>query len=254
MEFLHEITGTKDGETMTIAAWYITHAHGDHVSGTAKLLNRYHDQLDLKRVMYNFPSFQVRPSGYDPLTTVAKAIVRRHYPDVQFLKLHTGMRFSLSDTEIEVLYTHEDVVCPETGFTYTPGDYNCTSTVLRLFFDGKSVLLLGDISEAAEAVMAQNYDNAVLKSDVVQVAHHCFNLLTRIYNLADAPIALMPNSYNGSHQPENLVKLAEVLKHVKDDQIYYEDSRTVGLAVEEGEMRVVYDSPTFGEEYDFSRF
>ena len=254
MDFLHEITGTQEGETVTVAAWYITHAHGDHVSGTAKLLNRYHEQIDLRRVMYNFPSFQVRSSGYDPLTTIAKGIVRRLYPDVQFLKLHSGMRFSLADTEIEVLYTHEDVVYPETGFTYTPGDYNCTSTVLRLFFDGKSVLLLGDISEAAEAVMAQSFDAEVLKSDVVQVAHHCFNLLESIYNLADAPIALMPNSYNGSHQPENLVKLAEVLKHVKDDQIYYEDSRTVGLAVEDGEMRVVYDHPTFSEEYDFSRF
>ena len=110
------------------------------------------------------------------------------------------------------------------------------------------------LSEAAEAVMAQSYDAEVLKSDVVQVAHHCFNLLKSIYNLADAPIALMPNSYNGSHQPENLVKLDEVLKHVKDDQIYYEDSRTVGLAVEDGEMRVIYDNPTFSEEYDFSRF
>ena len=254
MDFLHEITGTKDGETITIAAWYITHAHGDHVSGTAKLLNRYHDQLDLKRVMYNFPSFQVRASGYDPLTTVAKGIVRRLYPDVQFLKLHSGMRFPLADTEIEILYTHEDVVCPETGFTYTPGDYNCTSTVLRLFFDGGSVLLLGDISEAAEAVMAERYNAEVLKSDVVQVAHHCFNRLTSIYNLADAPIALMPNSYNGSHQPENLVKLDEVLKHVVDDQIYYEDARTVGLAVVDGAFRVVLDTPTFSEEYDFSRF
>lgn len=254
MDFLHEITGTRDGERVTIAAWYITHAHGDHVSGTAKLLNRYHGQIDLERVMYNFPSFQVRSSGYDPLTTVAKSIVRRLYPNVQFLKLHSGMRFSLADTEIEVLYTHEDVVCPETGFTYTPGDYNCTSTVLRLRFDGKSVLLLGDISEAAEAVMAQSYNAEVLKSDVVQVAHHCFNLLTSIYNLADAPIALMPNSYNGSHQPENLVKLAEVLKHVQNDQIYYEDSRTVGLAVVDGEMQVVYDQPAFSEEYDFSRF
>ena len=102
--------------------------------------------------------------------------------------------------------------------------------------------------------MAERYNAEVLKSDVVQVAHHCFNLLTSIYNLADAPIALMPNSYNGSHQPENLVKLDEVLKHVVDDQIYYEDARTVGLAVVDGAFRVVLDTPTFSEEYDFSRF
>jgi len=254
MEFLHEITGTKDGEKMTVAAWYVTHAHGDHVSVVAKLFNRYHDQIDLRGVMYNFPSYQVRSRGYDGLTTTAKEIVRKLYPDTKFLKLHSGMRFNLSDTEIEVLYTHEDAVSTETEMTYNFRDYNCTSTVIRLHFDGRSVMLLGDISGAAETVIVDSFGGGILKSDVVQVAHHCFNLLEKIYNEIKAPMAFMPNSHFGCHHPSNLVKLDQVLMHLENDQIYYESDNTVGLGVVDGKMKVVYNKPAFTEEYDFSGF
>ena len=254
LAFLHKITGTKDGETITVAAWYITHAHGDHVSSTAKLFNRFKDQIDLKRVMYNFPSYQVRSRGYDPLTTTAKEIVRKLYPDVDFLKLHSGMKFDLGGVEFEIIYTHEDAVDVDTGMTYNLRDYNCTSTVMRIRFDQKSVMLLGDISQAAEQIIVKSFDSKVLASDVVQVAHHCFNLLEDIYSRVNAPIAFMPNSYYGSHRPENLPKLAKVLEHVENDQIYYESGNTVGLAVVDGKMSVIFDESAFAEEYDFSGF
>lgn len=253
MSFLRKITGTKDGEKITVAAWYITHAHGDHVSSTAKLFNRYRDQIDLRGVMYNFPSYQVRSKGYDGLTTTAKEIVRKLYPDVKFLKLHSGMKFDLADTSIEVIYTHEDAVSPETEMTYNFRDYNCTSTVIRLNFDGRSVMLLGDISGAAETVIVDSLGGN-LKADVVQVAHHCFNMLEKIYNEVNAPMAFMPNSYYGCHHPSNLAKLDQVLMHLENDQIYYESGNTIGLGVVDGEIKVVYDKPAFAEEYDFSGF
>ncbi len=254
LTFLHRITGTNDGEKINIAAWYITHAHGDHVSSTAKLFNRFSDQINLERVMYNFPSYQVRSRGYDPLTTTAKEIVRKLYPNVKFLKLHSGMRFNLAGTQFEILYTHEDAVSIESELTYNFRDYNCTSTVMRIHFDNKSVMMLGDISGAAEAVIANNFDGKVLKSDVVQVAHHCFNLLESIYSLVDAPMAFMPNSYYGCHLPDNLPKLEKVLEHLENDQIYYEDATTTGIAVVDGKMSVILSEKIFTEEYDFSGF
>ena len=108
--FLHEITGTNAGDTIRIAVWYMTHAHGDHVTVMAKLCNRYHDEIALERVMYNIPSYQVRSAGYDENTTTVKSMIRKYYPEAKFLKLHTGQQFSLSDVGVEVLYTHEDAV------------------------------------------------------------------------------------------------------------------------------------------------
>lgn len=261
MQFLHQITGTADGETIRIAAWYITHAHGDHVTGTAKLLNRYHDEIALERVMYNIPSYQVRSAGYDANTTTAKEMVRKYYPDVKFLKLHTGQTFNLSNVGFEVLFTHEDAVglaqfeeaASNGGNVQFPlSDYNCTSTILRLHVDGQTILLLGDTNVEAEAAVKSFFPASVWKSDVVQVAHHCFNYLDTLYPMIAAPIALMPNSYYGSHTPENLPKLATVLKYVENDQIYYEGEGTVGLAVVDGRFRVVYEAPVVGGEYDFS--
>lgn len=259
--FLHEITGTNAGDTIRIAAWYMTHAHGDHVTVMAKLCNRYHDEIALERVMYNIPSYQVRSSGYDENTTTVKSMIRKYYPEAKFLKLHTGQQFSLSDVGVEVLYTHEDAVgtkqfeaAPDNGgvVKLDISDYNSSSTVLRLTIDGKTVILLGDISTEAENVMKKNFPASVWKSDAVQVAHHCFNYLNSLYPMIAAPLALMPNSYFGSHTPENLPKLQTVLDYVENDQIYYEGSATYGFAVVDGKLTMIYEAPLIGGEYDFS--
>lgn len=261
MAFLHQLTGTEKGEKMRIAAWYATHAHGDHVTMMAKLCNRYHDELDLERVMYSFPSYQVRSSGYDSNTTTAKAMIRRYYPDVKFLKLHTGQQFNLSDLGVEVLYTHEDAIGATqfdnalkgegvVKFDFT--DYNSSSTVLRFNIDGKSILLLGDISTEAEKVMAKNFSAEVWKSDVVQAAHHCFNYLNTLYPMIEAPIVFMPQSESACHRSENLPKLNSILKYVADDQIYYEAAGTYGFAVVDGKLTLIHESPVVGGEYDFS--
>ncbi len=261
MTFLHQITGTADGEPVRVAAWYITHAHGDHVAGVAKLLNRHHRQIDLQRVMYNIPSYRVRPNGYDSMLVLAKAILRRYYPAVRYLKLHTGQSFRLSDVLIDVLYTHEDAVGPgEFAAAADRGDlvrfplrdFNCTSSVIRITVQGKTVMMLADTNTEAEAIVQETFPAAVWKSDVVQIAHHCFNYLNALYPMIAAPVALMPNSYYGSHTPDNTPKLESVLAYVENGQIYYEGAGTVGLAVRDGAFRVIYEAPVVGGEYDGS--
>ena len=261
MAFLHELTGTQAGEKMRIAAWYATHAHGDHVTMMAKLCNRCHDELVLERVMYSFPSYQVRSKGYDDNTTTAKAMIRKYYPEVKFLKLHSGQKFNLSDLGIEVLYTHEDAVgevqfanALESGecVKFDLRDYNSCSSVIRFNIDGKTVLLLGDISTEAERAMTANLPASVWKSDVVQAAHHCFNYLNTLYPMIAAPVVFMPNSSYACHRAENLPRLESILKHVENDQIYYESAATYGFAVIGGKFALIHESPMIGSEYDFS--
>lgn len=261
VDFLHQLTDTQKGEKIKIAAWYMTHAHGDHVTVMAKLCNRYHDEIDLQRVMFNIPSYQVRSRGYDDNTTTVKAMMRKYYPDVKFLKIHTGQQFNLSDLFVEVLYTHEDAIgmtqfanANESGDTvrFDLRDYNCTSSVVRFTIDGKSVLLLGDISGEAEKVMAKNFSAEIWKSDVVQAAHHCFNYLNTLYPMIAAPIVFMPNSYYACHLPNNLPRLESMLQYVVDDQIYYESAATYGFVVEDGAFKLIYEAPVIGGEYDGS--
>jgi len=250
--FLHEITGIPMGGTIRIAAWYITHAHSDHLMGCAKLLKRYHDEIDLQRMMYNFPSYQVRSGGYDPDTDVMKRIVREFYPDVPFLKPHTGQEIRLSDLKIQVLYTHEDGVWPSDLSKFPHRDYNCTSTVLKLEIDGASFLSLGDISQEAEAVIMKLSGPEIWKGDMVQVAHHCFNFLNGLYYWISAPVAVLPHNDYGAHTPDNILKLSGVLNYVLNDQIYYAGLGTDGFRVEDGKFVHFCHADVVGGEYDHS--
>lgn len=250
--FLHQITGTPMGGTIRIAAWYITHAHSDHLMGCAKLLNRHHDEMDLQRMMFNFPSYQVRSGGYDPDTDVMKRVVRQFYPNVPFLKPHSGQEITLSDLTIQVYYTHEDAVWASDLTRFPHRDYNCTSTVLRLEIDGKTFLSLGDISQEAEAVIMNLTEPDMWKGDMVQVAHHCFNYLNGLYYWISAPMALLPHNYYGGHTPENVLKLATVLNYVRDDQLYYAGEGTDGFQVVDGGFVHVSHAGVIGREYDHS--
>ena len=256
MNFLHKITNTKAGEKVKIAAWWLTHAHDDHVTLAGKLLEYYRKEIELERVMYNFPSYQVKSNGYDMVPVYTKAVIRRYHPNVKFLKLHTGQTFALSDVKVEVLYTHEDVVVYShyeaaavlgTKVPLEITDFNSTSSVVRFTIDGKTFLLLGDISHDAENTMVRHQEPSVWKSDMVQAAHHCYNYLNTLYPLIAAPIVLMPNSVKACHRSENLPRLASILRHVKNDQIYYETEGTYGFAVVDGEFQKIYEEPTHWE-------
>ena len=256
MSFLHKITNTKAGEKVKIAAWWLTHAHDDHVTMAGKLLEYYRQEIELERVMYNFPSYQVKSNGYDLMPIYTKAVLRRFHPHVKFLKLHTGQSFSLSDVKVEVLYTQEDIVVYShyeaaavlgTNVPLEITDFNSTSSVLRFTIDGKTFILLGDISYDAENTMVRHQDPSLFKSDMMQAAHHCYNYLNTLYPLIDAPIVLMPNSRPACERSDNARKLASILRHVKNDQIYYETEGTYGFAVVDGEFRKIYEEPTHWE-------
>ena len=253
-QFLLKITNTKEDGTIRISGWYFTHAHDDHLNGCTKLLNRHYKQIILERVMYNFPCYKLCP-GYVLSTFDMKEIVLRLYPQVKVLKLHTGQKFNLSDMTVEVFYTHEDAARKEDLSKIHLGDSNCTSTIIKLTIDGKTVMMLGDINVEAEELIAKYSKKEIWKSDMVQVAHHCFNYLDTLYEWIAAPVAMLPNSYFSAHiENDNLPKLNSILKYVKDNQIYYEGEGTDAFVVTEDGWKQVERTPLIGGEYDYSGY
>lgn len=252
MDFMHRITNTPWGEKIRICAWHISHAHNDHFCGCAKMLNRYHSHLSVERFMYNFPSSTVRRP--DSQTGIFKEMINKYCPDALYIKLHTGQKFTLANAEFEVLYTHEDALRADNPLAYPLRDYNCTSVILKMTVDGGRVMWLGDTNTEAEAIVAPLFPEDVWSSDVVQVAHHCFNYLSTLYPLIKAPYAMLPNSYFGGHTPENLPKLAQVLCHLASpDCITYSDV-TSGFHFKDGKYEKFLEEPCTGGEYDFSGY
>ena len=161
------------------------------------------------------------------------------------------MTFTLAGTRFDVLYTHEDAVRPENPEEYPFRDFNCTSTVLKMTTkSGGTVMWLGDTNTETEALVAQTVPASLWKSDVVQIAHHCFNYLSTLYPMIDADYAMLPNSHYGGHTVENEPKLAEVVACLADPaNLWYEDQTTV-FRFEGGKYRVVKTLPRVGGEHD----
>lgn len=252
-QFLRRITDTPEEGTVRISAWYFTHTHADHIDGCIKLLNRHHEHITLERLLFNFPLYSAL-GGYEPSGYLVKEMAAKWYPDVKYLKLHTGQKFTLADVQVEVFYTQEDAVVPEAIEKFPMRDGNCMSSILKLTVNGKTAMMLGDTNIETEAWLAANSEPAPWKSDLVQVAHHCFNFLDTLYSWIEAPVILVPNSWGGAHQPENVAKLEGALKYLKNDQIWYEGGGTDGFVAEDTGWKHVFHAPVVGGEYDGSGY
>ena len=248
-QFLRQITNTPEDGIVRISAWYFTHTHADHIDGCPKLLRKYHDNIVIERLLYNFPHYDAL-GGYEPSIFHVKEQMSKWYPDVKFLKLHAGQKFDLADMNVEVFYAQEDAISEGNMARFPLRDGNCMSTILKLTIGGKTAMMLGDTNIEAEAWIAGNSAPGPWKSDLVQLAHHCFNYLDTLYAWIEAPVVLVPNSYGGAHQPENTPKLIGAEKFVKDGQIWYEGGGTDGFIATEVGWKHVAHYPVVGSEYD----
>jgi len=236
LDFLRKITDTKAGEKVRIATWFFSHAHGDHVRLGSDFINDFHDEIDLMSVTYNFPSYQYMSSGYDSNTFNLKQSINTHFPRTRYHKLHTGEVMNMAGVMIEVVYSHEDAIT--SNGTTEIGDFNSTSTVLKITFDNKTLMLLGDTNTEAENAIVAMHSGAYLKSDMVQVSHHCFNFLNKLYPLINAKIALFPQSAFNVKDPANgqgnLYKYQSVMVYATEE--YFAHKYTYKFTVVDGKV------------------
>ncbi|MCP9610720.1 hypothetical protein [Coprobacter tertius] len=232
LKFMYEITGQEPGTMLNIRGWFFSHAHGDHVYLVYPFVTRYHEVLKVESVLFNFPSYQTMRSGYDSSTFLMKETFNKYYPDCKYAKLHTGEVFSLQGLKFEVLFTHEDAV--NTMGKTTIGDFNSTSTLLKVTIDGKTFMLLGDNTSEAASNVLKMYTSAVLKSDCVQTGHHMYNDLTNLYKVIAAPLAFISNSE--ANMKGNEAKLAGVTNAADNVKVLYSDPFTSKITVENGEF------------------
>lgn len=246
--FLRRITGTKEGEQIHIAAWYYTHAHSDHMAACVRLLRTYPDVFSVERVMFNFLPYTMKPGDRDIL--VLKETLREYCPDLRCLKLHNGQVITLANVRFEVLYTHEDAVTPKCSGIFPFGDFNSTSVLLKMTTGSGTVMWLGDTTGETEELVLKTVPADLWKSDVVQIAHHCFNFLSRLYPAIDADYAMLPNSHYGGNEGANHDKLMDVVNCLASpDNLWYED-QTTGFRFEDGRFHVILEEPRVGGEHD----
>ncbi len=211
---LCKIAEEKGVTTIRIAAWFVTHCHGDHIGGFPDFMKKYGDKVTIEHLMLN----QTSPDqgvAYSPTAEqkVSSAVLT-YSPKTKIIQLQTGQVFRFADVQIEILYTLTDL---RQG-TFT--DYNDSSSVMRLTINGKNVLMTGDAAPATWGLLIKRY-GASLKADYLQVPHHgaqpggtiaAYDLIKPEYLLWPAGKSLYDSSHVQNAESKYLAKMVDSKK------------------------------------------
>lgn len=191
-------------DPIRIAAWVITHSHGDHYVVARQLMQMYGKSATFKvdYLIGNYPSHSAVYTCYNAdigIMSENNSIANMQAwsaGHMKFLKVHAGQKYYFANMEIEVMMTYDDL---------NPNpviNQNDTSTVLRFtvgsngkFTDSDYTMLwLGDANQRQSRFLTTMYGD-YLKSDLVQLAHHGnVGCETPLYSTVNAEIVLFPNS------------------------------------------------------------
>ncbi len=138
-----------------IEKMYISHPNLDHYNGVPGVI----DEFPVGSIVVNeyFP----RDRAERPPVRQFLKILREHGQNVELLKSAQGTRWELGSVTFELLWPPPGL--PE---TVSPND---SSTVLRLSYRGRSILLPGDIEQKAQRSLLDRGD---LHADVLVLPHH----------------------------------------------------------------------------------
>jgi beta-lactamase superfamily II metal-dependent hydrolase len=166
-KFLSDNNKRADGR-IVIAAWYMSHSHGDHHGCFNEFTKLYADQVTLQYWIANPGQAWMFNGGYSSWLTDVAPEELKAYGDVKWIRPHTGQKVRFCDVTLEFLYTLEDYI------PATLTNMNDSSTVTRMTVKGQTVLFMGDCEKTASAVIVHQQGEG-LKSDFVQVNHHGYS-------------------------------------------------------------------------------
>lgn len=176
-----------------IKGWLFTHAHQDHIGCFMEFIEKYHNDIEIDCLYYNFqPTKHKFALGNWKKKSNDLATIKRFYKIIKEYNhlfdihtLRTNEKIIIDELQIDVLYTADNLYPKKASFN----DY---SAVTKFTVNETELLFLGDVQAEGSKYLLENQMNK-LKSDIVQVSHHGFNGATKELYKAIAPkIALFP--------------------------------------------------------------
>lgn len=200
-------------DEITIAAWFLTHAHNDHVAAFVSFWeNDYSANVTLQKVIYNFPGESTFAENIitKPQSTSWRDKVQAKldgFPStVECIKAHPGQVFTIGDAEITMLYSAE-LMSPDEVW-----NFNDTSLIFTIELSGLKFLQLADCARAGGEILTEIYSEE-LASDVLQVAHHGHynnSVNAELYQAVAADYAFWPSTEERYNWTENRSAAANI--------------------------------------------
>ena len=225
---LEELAPNK--QQIVIAAWYISHTHGDHQQSVTSFLRERYKNVKIESILYNYTTTE----QYNSITTGGEgansakgfATTLSNYlgnSDTKIIKPHTGQIYTYGSTTVEIMYTVEDVLPKALDYL------NTSSLVVRVNIGDHSMLALADTTHVSGDILREMY-GAYLESDMVQLAHHgTYPGYASLYNTIKAPILIWPSNLTNAKTQITNSAVAAAVNHATD--IYLANSGNVTLDI-----------------------
>lgn len=176
-------------ETITIAAWIMTHPHIDHYRCYISFAQKFENQYNLQRFIYNFfdsdatEDFIAGAEKEGPhMARFFESVEKSGAP---VYRAHTGEIFEIEGMRFETLSSPDDTMRNRTT------SINALSLVFKIHFMDQTILMTGDAMLPSSHLSTRF--GTYLKSDILQVPHHMFDGGDiACYRLIDPETILIP--------------------------------------------------------------
>lgn len=204
---IRSILGLGQNDYFEVEAWFLSHNHSDHINELAKMLMAYDSEANykIKKVLFDFPAYGTEEypdhnvdmyawenlkMGLTNYATVNNIAVKgdSYYDDlngslINKESVERGLALNIDGVGIQVLQTWGDANDGK--------DVNNNSLVLRFTVEGQTILFLNDLGLNGEQRLLNGKWKHLLKSDIVQMAHHGQNGISKAgYEIIDADVHL----------------------------------------------------------------
>jgi len=161
LEYLQKVTGK---EKPHIDAWFLTHAHQDHICCFLDIVENHMNDMEIDSIYYNFPSIQL-VERREPVELKGIKEFYRLLPNFveKAVIVSKGDCYQIGDATFDILYSPNCM--------WSDNAVNNSSVVMRMVLAGKKVMFLADMGLEGGRDLLKEYGDE-LKSDYCQMAHH----------------------------------------------------------------------------------
>ena len=219
---LRAIAGVNDGEYFEVEAWFLSHAHKDHMYELSKMLSEYSADSNYKinNIYFDFPEFgsaEYPANNADMEISQIRENINKYgevigagadyYDQINGAFINTeavaqGLSLEIDGVRLDILQTWS----PEDGTS----NLNDTSIVIRMTAEGQRVLFLNDLGTIGGRRLLATYGDD-LKSDIVQMAHHGQGGVSKdVYDTIGAQVHLWPTPIWVWNNNDHIYQIDEV--------------------------------------------
>ena len=181
----HQDSG-KGGKPV-IAAWFLTHAHGDHYGNFKKFAETYCPQyVTIESAVWNMGTSESNPS-LQGIAASIRTFFKNYLSKTQVYFARTGQRYNIANVTVDVLFTPDDL---DIGTAE-----NNSSCYFKITVDNnQTIMITGDSEAKAADYMSKRYAAGGLASDIMQQAHHGYWAgSVELYKLINPEVVFWPS-------------------------------------------------------------